>query len=754
MLLKTTDSNVTSLTTSTLSELIRRPAICDILNSHQALIKRLTELALDQSQSQFDAHETKEVSLAILSKVTANEEGLVIFRQAVNAEDFISKVKEATSQSKKSELNDTVLVILCNLFRKVKPISLFLNETSEYNFVYNLIYSSCMQPSSDENLKVALKFAINISADHHDNDFLCKENLLNGLHQLFFSTGPKEIKELIQMLLSNLSFNSKNHEELIKHGCMKIFECLSPADYKKEFDKYQLTSLVNLALHPKTFNLIEDEMSVIYSLSLVDEFQENVQIKLLDAAIDYLASEELDKNSKPILELNQNKKKMVYEIFDSINNMLGSKSLYLIKNSSRLLSKIAQKSEIVATKYDCEYLFEMLVKIILDINKRTLKYLNFQNLYLISRDPNFFENNNNSQNVFQTSLSQLFEYAKKALKASKEKIQGETVSKALEADIIFFLKFITNCSLYGKRNKTVGVFLTDKELEDFLFDVFKFSKKHSLTLLRYSLFSYANMFQNESIVKFYNFRQIFEELINSFKKYTKKGKSLEYFILAMIGQVLKSKNYNLSDFVNRSKSKSDYHDQSFNLSIPKLSLLQKDNSALIKIPTNETNETNEVESSSNITDSHVQAPSQDNFFLRSREIKTSISSGNNILKSSSLRSNEDYGEVRFHSTIDNEVTFIFKMFKYLLKKFIKEAASDSCVIVWRKRDGESSQNLQEYNRLKEDRQSQSKIEQETFLLLTNLAFISENHKFLFGTRLVELIFKLPKPREHYEQQKL
>lgn len=740
LILKSPDSNILNLTTSTLSELVKRPSINELLHSQQELIKKLIETVFENPVSEFDTGESREIALSILAKVCTTEEGLVNFRQSISSESFFSNLRQLIPATPKREINDPLLVILGNLFRKVKPINLFLHEQPDYNLLFNFVYAACTQPSSDESLRAAYKLVINVSADRHDNSFLCKENFLKSLHQLFFSTGPKELKELVQMLLSNLSFNPKNHEILIKNGCMKIFECLSPADYKKEFDKYQLTSLVNLALHPKTFYWIESEMSVIYSLSLLDEFQENVQIKLLDAAIDYLVSEEVDKNGKPILELSESKKKMVYEIFDSINNMLSSKSLYLIKNSSRLLSKIAQKPEVIAAKYDCEYLFQILVKIILDINKRTLKYLNFQNLYLISRDPNFFENNNNTGNSFQTSLQNLFEYAKKALKALKEKSQNDMLSKALEADIIFFLKFITNCSLYGKRNKILGVFLPNKELEDFLFNVFKYAKEQSITVLKYSLFSYANMFQNESIVKFYNFRHVFEELSNSFKKYTKKSGSLEYFILAMVGQVLKSKNYNLSDFSNRSKQKSEFNDQSFNLSIPRLALLQRENvgTALVKIPTNETNQTNEVDSDSNINDSNIQ--SHENFLQRSREVRTTMSNASSLLKSSSLHSNDDYTEVRLGYAIEKDVLFMFRVLKHLLKKLIKDAQVDSCPITWKKPRREAGLQSPVFSKAKSAQQLNYKIEQETFLLLTNLAFISENHKLLFGTKLVEQIF--------------
>jgi hypothetical protein len=125
-------------------------------------------------------------------------------------------------------------------------------------------------------------------------------------------------------------------------------ESYDSKNIKKELDKYALTSLVNLALNSKNFHLLENEINMITNLSLIDDFDKPIQIKLLNSAIDYISSED-KKNPKH----NQDSKKpLVVEILTTINSMIDTKSLFLIKNCTDMLQRISKTAISVLAEYD------------------------------------------------------------------------------------------------------------------------------------------------------------------------------------------------------------------------------------------------------------------------------------------------------------------------------------------------------------------------------------------------------------------
>ena len=77
---------------------------------------------------------------------------------------------------------------------------------------------------------------------------------------------------------------------MIRNKCIQVLEQYDSTNIKKELNKYALTALANLALNSNNFQLLEGEINMINSLSLIDEFDKPIQVRLLDAAVQYVTS--------------------------------------------------------------------------------------------------------------------------------------------------------------------------------------------------------------------------------------------------------------------------------------------------------------------------------------------------------------------------------------------------------------------------------------------------------------------------------
>ncbi len=328
-----------------------------------------------EEKSSFAVYELRSSALALLFVISQNKEGLEFIKKNLNYIDFLDNLIEIYTDTNTDQPKENMLLILANLCHEKALIKILMNKQDHFNFLYNT-FVNIFGTRQDSMLTNAFKLAINLSADLTINGFFAKEKLLKILYQLFFQTGiSKMIKDLIQILLSNLSFNVINHSEMIKCGCVSIFEHYDPQNKNKELDKYALTSLVNLALNSKNFYLIENEINMINNLSLIDDFDKPIQVKLLNSAIEYITDgDSLSSN------VTESKKNLVVDIFVTINSMIETKSMFLIKNCTEMLQRMSRTNVCLAAEYDSQSLFSHLVDLILNLNRRDIKYFNLFNI--------------------------------------------------------------------------------------------------------------------------------------------------------------------------------------------------------------------------------------------------------------------------------------------------------------------------------------------------------------------------------------
>jgi len=730
-------------------------------NTYQILIQnqKFLECVLNisfEEKSSFASYDLRTGALALLSIISQHNEGIDFIKKNLNYKEFMDNLIDLYQDNSSDQAKEYMFLILANLCYEKSLIKSLLTKQEHFTFIYNCLLT-IFTTKNDALLETTFKLGINLSADSTINHFLAKEKLLKILNQIFFQPQTtKQIKELIQIFLSNLSFNQANHPDMIKNDCIKVFEQYDALNIKKELDKYALTSLANLALNSNNFYLLENELNMINTLSLIDDFDKPIQIKLLNSAIEYVTDEE----RKAVKEPPESKKALFIEIFASINSMLETKSLFLIKYCTDMLYRISKTSLGISVQYDSQALLDNLVEIILKINKKDLKYSNFHNLCLVSKSTLFFENIVNTQ-----TLQKLFDHSAKAFKTLRETKEEISNHLEYEYDIIFFLKFLSNCAIYGKKNKALGIFLINKDLEDFLFNIMIFSNKHSTNLLSNIMCSYANMFHSENVSKFYNYGRIFDHLHHYFKKFIKSSSKIENFILGLISLILKGKNYNLSDFnkLRPSHADAEHHDQSFISNFSKKSLF-KSGANLFKYPTNETDndrESLEYDSKSNVNDSRDKTDIFTNEAPKERKSIHHHTLGQQVFKSYSLRGNEEY-DVKGKVKIDKDLQFVFKFLFYIIKKHVPHGSNSKMMSPTQQNlDGGELTILQNNkspliasNRLLTVNQNlilndgpdtienePSSTECETFQLFANLACNVENQKTLLSSKLTEHLMK-------------
>lgn len=756
------DSSTRSVILSILNFMIEKNDTYQILIQNQKFLENVLTISFEEKSS-FASYDLRTGALALLSIISQHTEGIDFIKKNLNYKEFMDNLIEIYQDNSTDQAKEYMLLVLANLCYEKSLIKSLLTKQDHFNFLYNC-FVTILSTKYDTLLETTFKLAINLSADSSINHFLAKEKLLKILNQIFFQPPTtKHTKDLIQIFLSNLSFNQENHPDMIKNDCIKIFEQYDALNVKKELDKYALTSLANLALNHDNFYLLENELNMINTLSLIDDFDKPIQIKLLNSAIEYVTNEETEATKNPP----ESKKALFIEIFASINSMLETKSLFLIKYCTDMLYRISKTKLGLNVQYDSQALLDNLVEIILKINKKDIKYSNFHNMCLVSKSSLFFENIINTQ-----TLQKLFDHSCKAFKTLKEAKEEIPNQLELEYDIIFFLKFLSNCAIFGKKNKALGIFLINKDLEDFLFNIMVFSNKHSTNLLSNIMCCYANMFHSENVSKFYNYGRIFDHLHNCFKRFVRNSVKIENFILGLVSLILKGKNYNLGEFnkMRPSHGDSENADQSFMSNFSKKTTTIKPGTNLFKFPTNETDndrESLDYDSKSNVNDSLYKTETFYHESQKDRKLGQHNNFTQQVFKSYSLRGNEEY-DIRGRVKLDKDLQFVFKFLFFIIKKHIPHSNNSKMMNPTQANVGNGELKipintktpLLNANRLSAVNQSiimsdgllgtneSTSTECETFQLFSNLACNVDNQKTLLGSKLTEHLFKYLKNEQN------
>ena len=97
--------------------------------------------------------------------------------------------------------------------------------------------------------------------------------------------------------------------------------------------------MVNLGLNVSTYYLIEGQFNMVNSLSLLDECEKPLQVRILKSALDYVTDIKNIK-SRSVDEASQNRKEILQQIIVNINFMLESRSKFIVCKIDPLWNQI------------------------------------------------------------------------------------------------------------------------------------------------------------------------------------------------------------------------------------------------------------------------------------------------------------------------------------------------------------------------------------------------------------------------------
>ena len=118
-------------------------------------------------------------------------------------------------------------------------------------------------------------------------------------------------------------------------------------------------------------------------------------------------------------------------------------------------------------------------------------------------------------------------------------------------------------------------------------------------------------------------------------------------------------------------------------------------------------------------------------------------------KSISFNTREDIELKNSNINFNRELKFIFKIIQFVMKQYILNNIAPNTPKGGLTQITSQTQSKFTFNKLSDlDSHTLTTISmhsiQEVFIIITNLAFYTQNHKFLFSTKLVETFFKLIK----------
>jgi hypothetical protein len=141
--------------------------------------------------------------------------------------------------------------------------------------------------NSDRLLISTIQFFLHLSRNSSLHSQIAEVEFLKNIRVIYFRTPVNpNLRLIIQLLLSNLSFSAKTHDVILHSECTRIFEDIDETN--EQFRQFTNISKLNLAMNFKTFSMLENEPGILTSLPLITHVNPVAQIRLYLAALKYL----------------------------------------------------------------------------------------------------------------------------------------------------------------------------------------------------------------------------------------------------------------------------------------------------------------------------------------------------------------------------------------------------------------------------------------------------------------------------------
>ncbi|EAR95231.2 hypothetical protein TTHERM_00378950 (macronuclear) [Tetrahymena thermophila SB210] len=616
-----------------------------------------------------------------LTNVSYYENSIEFFESFLNLEEFVQKFKTLFQDSNKAE-QEALLCFLANLCN-IKEVQ---NLLLKHNKVMQLIKEILIEHRFDSLTWTSIRLLGNISANPDYHFFIAQEDILKCLYNVFiYQKTSLHMKEKIQGLLANVTFTKKVHEIMIKNDCMKIFELiLNKEDQLQDTQQnHMIISMIQLGLNHKNFHMLENDINLVNSLSMVNECEKPLQVRLLQIATFYILDNSQDTTQNRESKL-MNKLDISREIMSYIKMNLETRSAYFIRHLGRILSELTSWEHFSQIQLDYTKLTVQIINIIIFFDNIDQKLSYFQVFKKMTSSEYYFNNTSN----LSEQLTKLLKFNQiiisKLESAQPKTIQEQNRIKG-EQFIVLFLQLLSNCSLFGAQNQEVAQFLISQQIDEFITLSLRLGKIKSYNILAQVICTLSNFYQNEQILKScYSYANLFSQLQIKYKKYIQFNKEFEYYLAGLISVVLKIKKYKFTDVVQKSSANFDE---------------------------NVTNE--QIEDGDKNKDTQKVFVQQIQNLLRIQQGNMNLN-GSNLNKSVSIMSNES--DIKNAPLDNDENKFIFSFFIMILKKGAERTRNDI---------------------LSELRQ---KGESQTLQCIANVCSLQENHKLILSTKIPEYLF--------------
>ncbi|CAD8106012.1 unnamed protein product [Paramecium primaurelia] len=472
--------------------------------------------------------------LLLLANLAYHEHSFDFFETFLNIEDFMIKYRTAYLNLTQAPDRELLLTILVNL-TYIKEIQLIMPK---YEKTLQLIKEIFLSEHDESTTKRIVQLLANLSLNQDLHTWIASQDILKRLHKLFFESGTsKVLKEQIQILLANTTFTEEVHEVLINNEAIRIFEQIvnKKESIQQDTSHQQVVSLVNLGLNPRTYALIENQLNMVNLLSLLDECEKPLQIRLLKSSLEYV----IDNSSQNL----SNKKEILQQIIANINFLLESKSKFLVCKIDPLWQMILSTELINTVRFDRERLIGNFITIIIFFDMLEVKCNYYSHLCeLADRIPHILDFQS-----MQMHIENLFIFNQNSLNNLKELIQQVKQKQQVEPLLISkyeqlvnqFLRLLSNVAFAQKTQVGLQQFMQKKEVEDHLLEICQFSHQQAPNLILQSLATYANIFQIDSR----NYQSVFEIIAKNYKQQIKQHPLYQTFLIGVIVGVMKNRKY-------------------------------------------------------------------------------------------------------------------------------------------------------------------------------------------------------------------
>jgi hypothetical protein len=246
-------------------------------------VKPNDEIKLDEHEKA--ASQSRMIAFLLLRLISKKEKSTNIFfyKGMDNLIKFIYMLFQRDKIT--DEEKESIILFYSNIISS-KQVLEKLQKMLKY-IVLN--FQKYLHPNNSDTILLAcMQFFLQLSKNPHHHASIAKTDFLYNMASVYKKNHPR-LRQLIQILLSNISFSYKTHPFLIESRSHHIIEQVD--EKEDDLKKYMNISKLNMALNYKSFMYLRTQQSTLTEMPLINAINPVGQIKLYVSALQYIIRE-------------------------------------------------------------------------------------------------------------------------------------------------------------------------------------------------------------------------------------------------------------------------------------------------------------------------------------------------------------------------------------------------------------------------------------------------------------------------------